>query len=157
MNPHLFRTPGLGLLGLLFAASAGASAGPATAVDEATLRHGEEVYGRCLACHAIEANRTGPQHCGLFGRKAGTAPGFDGYSPAMRASGIVWNAETLDRFLKEPLAVVPKTYMTYAGVVEADDRAALIAWLAQATRPGDTCQLADRATSTGVRSRIQER
>ena len=131
------------LLGLLLAACGEAAIGATAPADQAALRHGEEVYGRCLACHAIEANRTGPQHCGLFDRKAGTAPGFDGYSPAMRASGIVWDAKTLDRFLANPLAVVPKTYMTYAGVTEAGDRAALIAWLAQATRPGKACHLAD--------------
>src|SRR5690606_12983710 len=117
--------------------------GPATAGDPAALRHGEEVYDRCIACHAIEANRTGPQHCGLFGRKAGTAPGFDGYSPAMRSSGIIWKADTLDRFLEDPLGVVPKTFMTYAGVPDAADRAALVAWLAEVTRPGVACHLAD--------------
>lgn len=141
MNPRSCRAA-LGLLGLFLAATAGARAGTAT-VDRATLRHGEEVYGRCIACHAIEANRTGPQHCGLFGRQAGTAPGFDGYSVAMRASGIVWNEETLDRFLENPLSVVPKTYMTYAGVPDASDRAALIKWLAEATEPDRTCRLAN--------------
>ena len=141
MNPRSCRAA-LGLLGLFLAATAGARAGTAT-VDRATLRHGEEVYGRCIACHAIEANRTGPQHCGLFGRQAGTAPGFDGYSVAMRASGIVWNEETLDRFLEDPLAVVPRTFMTYAGVPDPADRAALIAWLAEATRPDRSCHLSD--------------
>lgn len=138
---HARAAAGIGVLGLLLAtiSVAGAATMPA---DQAALRHGEEIYDRCLACHAIEANRTGPQHCGLFGRKAGTAPGFDGYSPAMRGSGIVWDAGTLDRFLQEPLAVVPRTFMTYAGVTEAADRADLIAWLATATRPGEACQLA---------------
>ena len=143
MSSRRFVVSGLGLPGLLFAALASASVGTDPATDEATLRHGEEVYGRCIACHSIEANRTGPQHCGLFGRKAGTAPGFDGYSPAMRASGIVWDAKTLDRFLADPLGVVPQTFMTYAGVPEATDRAALIAWLAKATRPEKACQLSD--------------
>lgn len=142
MNPRSCRAV-LGLLGLFLAATAGAGAGTVTTVDVETLRHGEEVYGRCIACHAVEANRTGPQHCGLFGRKAGTAPGFDGYSPAMRASGIVWNEETLDRFLEDPLAVVPRTFMTYAGVPDPADRAALIAWLAEATRPDGSCHLSD--------------
>lgn len=143
MNFRCSRAAGIWLLGLLIAASGGVLAGTVPAADEATLRHGEEVYGRCIACHAIEANRTGPQHCGLFGRKAGTAPGFDGYSPAMRASGIVWDAETLDRFLEDPLGVVPQTFMTYAGVPEAGDRAALIAWLARETRLEKNCRLSN--------------
>ena len=37
-------------------------------------RAGEAVYSRCLACHSLEWHHTGPKHCGLFGRKAGSAP-----------------------------------------------------------------------------------
>ena len=95
-----------------------------------------------MACHAIDANRTGPQHCGLFGRRAGTAPGFDGYSQALRASGIVWDAKTLDVFLKDPLGTVPGTAMFYAGVKDDAERADLIAFLRAATQPGKTCTLA---------------
>ena len=58
-------------------------------------------------------------------------------------AGIVWNEETLDRFLEDPLAVVPRTFMTYAGVPDPADRAALIAWLAEATRPDRSCHLSD--------------
>jgi len=55
-------------------------------------------------------------------------PGFD-YSPAMKKSSIVWTEKTLDRFLTQPLAMVPGSSMTYAGVPEARDRADLIAYL----------------------------
>lgn len=89
---------------------------------------GEAVYSRCLACHALEYHRTGPKHCGLFGRRAGSAQGFD-YSGAMKRSKIVWNEKTLDRFLADPIETVPGTTMTYAGVPEAKERADLIAWL----------------------------
>lgn len=120
-----------------------ALAGPAAAAPDATtLKLGEAVYARCAACHAIDANRTGPLHCGLFGRRAGTAPGFDGYSSAMRASGIVWDERSLDVFLNDPLTTVPGTAMGYAGVKDDAERAALIAWLREATRPGTTCGLA---------------
>lgn len=118
-------------------------AGPVVAAPEATtLKLGETVYARCAACHAIDANRTGPLHCGLFGRRAGTAPGFDGYSSALRASGIVWDERSLDQFLKDPLKTVPGTAMGYAGVKDDTERAALIAWLREATRRGKTCGLA---------------
>ncbi len=110
--------------------------------DAAALRRGEQVYARCSACHAIAANRTGPQHCGLFGRRAGTAPGFEGYSPALRASGIVWDARSLDRFLAAPMQAVPGTFMGYAGVTDAGERADLIAWLRAATRAGTACTIA---------------
>lgn len=92
---------------------------------------GQQLYGRCLACHALAYDRTGPRHCGLFGRRAGSAPGF-AYSAAMKRSRIVWNAVTLDRFLANPVKVVPGTSMTYAGVPDRAERAALIAYLKQA-------------------------
>jgi cytochrome c len=92
---------------------------------------GQAVYGRCLACHSLAYDRTGPRHCGLFGRRAGSVPGFE-YSAAMKRSKIVWDAATLDRFLANPAKVVPGTSMTYAGVTERAERAALIAYLKQA-------------------------
>ena len=60
-------------------------------------------------------------------------PGFP-YSDAMKRSGIVWNAQTLDRFLADPTGVVPGTAMGYAGVKDARERADLIAYLEQANR-----------------------
>lgn len=123
----------LGLAAGLFAAAASA------APDAAALARGEQVYARCAACHAIEANRTGPQHCGLFGRRAGTAPGYDSYSKAMRASNTVWDEKSLDVFLKDPMKAVPGTAMGYAGVKDDGERADLIAWLKQASRPGEAC------------------
>ncbi|MCW5641646.1 MAG: cytochrome C [Rhodoferax sp.] len=100
---------------------------------------GQAIYDRCIACHAIDRNRTGPLHCGLFGRKAGAAPGFALYSDAMRNSGIVWNARTLERFLRDPAAMVPGTTMGYAGIADARERTALIDWLLEATRAGARC------------------
>jgi len=132
----LGRIVALALAGLVFAGAVSA------APDAAALKRGEDVYARCAACHAIEANRTGPQHCGLFGRRAGTAPGFDGYSKAMRASGIVWDEHSLNVFLQDPIKAVPGTAMGYAGVKDDKERAELIAWLREATRPGKTCTLA---------------
>ena len=110
------------------AESTGADAGATARGDPA---NGERIYGRCLACHALQYDRTGPRHCGLFGRKAGSVPGFD-YSEAMKRSGIVWNAATLDRFLANPLGTVPGTTMGYAGIADARERADLIAYLGQA-------------------------
>jgi cytochrome c len=92
---------------------------------------GEEIYGRCLACHALAFDRVGPRHCGLFGRRAGSVKGF-AYSPAMKSSKIVWNEKTLDRFLANPPKAVPGTTMTYAGIPDARERADLIAYLKSA-------------------------
>ena len=55
----------------------------------------EKLDLRALLEKSLEENRIGPKHCGVFGRRAGSLPGFD-YSPAMRRSKIVWNEKTLD-------------------------------------------------------------
>jgi len=89
---------------------------------------GEQVYSRCAACHALGYDRTGPRHCGLFGRRAGSVPDF-AYSEAMRRSGIVWSEKTLDMFLANPVKAVPGTNMGYAGVTDRKERADLIAYL----------------------------
>jgi cytochrome c len=89
---------------------------------------GEQVYARCLGCHALASDRVGPRHCGLIGRRAASIGGFD-YSPALQRAGIVWNEKTLNRFLTNPMRVVPGTSMTYDGVPIAADRDDLIAYL----------------------------
>lgn len=101
-------------------------------------KRGAEIYDRCIACHSLTRNRTGPKHCGLFGRTAGTLAGYR-YSPAMRDSRIVWTEETLDTFLENPRAAVPRTKMGYAGIKDAQERADLIAYLRRANEPGGTC------------------
>jgi cytochrome c len=99
---------------------------------------GAEIYGRCIACHSLNRNRTGPKHCGLFGRTAGTLDGYR-FSKAMRESGIVWTGKTLDTFLENPRAAVPRTKMGYAGIEEPQDRADLIAYLQRENEPGGGC------------------
>jgi cytochrome c len=111
------------------------------AVVDAVLQRGEQVYARCAGCHAIEGNRTGPQHCGLFGRRAGAAPGYEAYSEAMRRSRIVWDRDTLDAFLRDPQARVPGTTMGYAGIKDAGERADLLAWLKAASLAPQACQV----------------
>lgn len=111
---------------MLLAVSLG-QAGLAAAAAPDPLR-GEQLYGRCLACHALAYDRVGPRHCGLLGRRAGSVPGFD-YSPALKKSGLVWNEKTLKLFLTNPLKLVPGSTMTYDGVPNAVDRDDLVAYL----------------------------
>ncbi len=92
--------------------------------------NGRALYqARCSACHSPDFNGVGPAHRGVFGRGAGQAPGF-AYSPALKASGLVWNALTLDRWLADPQQLVPGQRMG-VNVPEAADRADLIAFLEQ--------------------------
>ena len=92
---------------------------------------GEQIYARCAACHALAYDRVGPHHCGLLGRRAGTVVGF-AYSDAMKNSGFIWDEKTLDRFLTQPMKVLPGTTMTYAGIPDPKERSDLIAYLKQA-------------------------
>jgi cytochrome c len=95
---------------------------------------GQAIYDRCIACHAIERDRTGPRHEGLVGRRVGGVAGFN-YSPAMKkagAAGMVWNEATLDKFLESPTKFLPGTRMGYAGIKNAQERADLIAFLKKA-------------------------
>jgi cytochrome c len=82
---------------------------------------------RCGGCHAVEHDRIGPRHAGLIGRKAGSVPGFD-YSPALRASAVVWTAATVDRWLADPEALIPGQRMGFR-LSDAAERAAIIAYL----------------------------
>ncbi len=120
------------LAGVVLALAAGAP--PAAANNSPPLgnpKNGEAIYARCLACHALAYDRTGPRHCGLFGRRAGSVKDFP-YSGAMQRSKIVWNEESLDRFLASPLTAMPGTTMGYAGVQDQQERADLIAYLKRA-------------------------
>ncbi|MDP3800797.1 cytochrome c family protein [Brevundimonas sp.] len=98
---------------------------------------GERAFQRCAACHSLRPDDVAmpaPHLKDVFGRRAGTVPGF-AYSDAMRAAGqrgLVWDGPTLDRYLADPEAVVPGTAMPYQGG-SAAERAALIDWLAGRT------------------------
>ena len=95
---------------------------------------GAQIYQRCQLCHSIERDLVGPRHLGLFGRKAGSIAGFP-HSAAMRNSGITWSEETLNAFLSGPQAYVPGTRMTFTGLPNEQDRADVIAYLKEATKP----------------------
>ena len=90
---------------------------------------GKDLYQACSGCHSIEENDIGPKHRGVVGRPAGSVPDY-AYSPALKASGLVWSADTLDRWLTNPQALVPGTKM-YFSMADPQKRADLIAYLAQ--------------------------
>jgi cytochrome c len=79
---------------------------------------------------------TGPSLAGLWGRKAGTLPSFDRYSPALKSANLVWNDKTLDEWIEDPQHLVPNNQMTSAGVKDGRQRADLLAFLKQATESG---------------------
>ena len=112
------------------AASLAAAAMPAAAQTAGNPDHGKQVFRQCSVCHSAEPgeNRVGPSLGGVFGRKAGTAPGFN-YSKAMKTSGLTWDAATLDKYLENPQRVVKGTRMAFPGLKNPKDRADVIAYL----------------------------
>ncbi len=96
---------------------------------------GEARFQECAACHRLEAgvNEVGPSLHGIFMRKAGELADFR-YSPAMKRSGIIWTAQTIEQYIADPQAMIPANRMPYAGMASASDRADLIAYLVKATR-----------------------
>ena len=73
---------------------------------------GKSLYrSRCGGCHALDHSKYGPSHHDVFGRPAGTQPGYH-YSAALAHSGVVWNETSLDRWLSDPRAMVPGAKMS---------------------------------------------
>ena len=91
--------------------------------------HGKIVYQVCMGCHSLDEDDVGPRHRGVVGRVAGTVPGY-AYSPALKNSHIVWDRDTLDRWLTNPQALVPGAKMFFA-MPNPQDRADVIAYLAE--------------------------
>ena len=104
-----------------------AAAGSASAADAG---RGEKLFVECASCHSIEkgVDGVGPSLFGLFQRKAGEVADFR-YSPALKRSGIIWTAQTLDRYIADPQKSVPGNRMPYSGMPDASERADLIAYL----------------------------
>jgi cytochrome c len=88
----------------------------------------------CRTCHLTREgdNRLGPNLHKIVGRKAGSLPNYS-YSSAMKEADFVWDEAKLDRFIANPDEVVPGNNMKpYGGLTSGDDRAKIIAFLAQA-------------------------
>ncbi len=102
---------------------------PACAAEAAA---GKVIFQQnCGMCHTAEPNDNGggqgPALTGIFGRRAASNPAF-GYTKQLRESNLIWDAPTLDRFLKDPAKTVRGTAMIVA-VPSKSDRANLIAYL----------------------------
>ncbi len=130
MRQHKFNTYILATTILFSGISVASANGDAAA--------GQKVYKSCKGCHSLADNRTGPRHCGLLGRAAGTEEGFN-FSSEMKNSGLVWDAETLDRFIAAPLEVVPGTTMGFAGIKDQTKRENLVAYLIKASQSKTAC------------------
>lgn len=120
MNHSILWAIGAALNAVIVVASAARAEGDAA--------RGAELYdSRCAGCHSLDANRVGPMHRGVYGRKAGSVNDFS-YSPAVKNSSVVWADDTLDKWLTNPQTLIPGQRMNFR-VNTAEDRADIIAFL----------------------------
>ncbi len=123
------------LRALTLVAAFALAAGPAMAGGDPV--KGKKVFAKCKVCHSVKEgkNKVGPSLYGVFGRTAGTGAGFKRYSPAMKKSGVVWSAETLDKYLAKPKEFIKGNRMSFGGLKKKADRDNVISYLEQATKP----------------------
>lgn len=108
---------------------------PAPAANAELIAAGEKVFKKCSACHKVgdgAKNATGPMLNGIVGRAAGVSEGFKYSKPLMEmgAGGLVWDDTALHSFIENPKAFMKGTKMAFAGLKKAEDRDAVIAYLA---------------------------
>ncbi len=98
--------------------------------------HGAEVFRACVACHTLtadEGNKAGPTLWHVFGRRIATLPGYN-FSPALKQLDIVWSKETIAKLFEiGPAQYTPGTKMPEQTIGSAEDRSALVDFLARAT------------------------
>ena len=115
---------------VLFAAATG------VANAEPDLAKGETAFKKCMACHAIGPDakvKVGPPLNGIVGAKWAHFEGY-AYSADIKdgaAAGKVWDVATLNDYLENPKRLAPKGKMAFAGIKSEQERADLIAYLAQ--------------------------
>ncbi|SFG09948.1 cytochrome c [Novosphingobium sp. CF614] len=87
-------------------------------------------FSPCTACHSVEPGRKtfGPSLAGVAGRKAASLPGY-AYSPALRTSGLTWDARSLDKWLASPQKAVPGTRMPFPGIADPAKRRQVVDYL----------------------------
>jgi len=113
------------------AALAALASAPGTAAAAPAPPAPPAAFGPCAVCHSVkqgERSGFGPNLYGVAGTRAGEGAGY-GFSPAMKNAKVVWDRDTLDRFITTPQAVVPGTKMAFPGVKDPARRKAIVDYL----------------------------
>ena len=96
---------------------------------------GAQVFRACVACHTLspdEGNKAGPSLAGIFGRRIATLPGYH-YSAALKRMDIVWTPATVAKMFEVgPMTYTPGTKMPEQKIGSAEERQALVDFLAKA-------------------------
>jgi cytochrome c len=131
------EVPGEGKQGYVIQGVESGEGGGAAEVPLATLlatadpAKGEAVFAKCKACHTIEqggANGVGPNLWASMGKPHGHVPGF-AYSDALKSVPGNWDWEGMDKWLANPKKYAPGTKMSFAGLGNPEERAALLLYL----------------------------
>ena len=121
-----------------FTAETGDDVAMVNGTADRELSRGEKLFKTCSACHTLtpdDGHRAGPTLYRLFGRTAGSHPGYR-YSKALEESDLVWTEETVDElFAIGPDHLLPGTKMPLQRMPDEQDRADLIAFLKKVTNP----------------------
>ncbi len=84
----------------------------------------------CIGCHAFACNKEGPSLGGLFGRKAGSAKGYETYySDELKNYDVVWDEKTLDVWFTDPGRIVVSVMAKSGKIDDAVQRQEVIAFL----------------------------
>jgi len=97
---------------------------------------GEKVFKKCAACHSISeggGNKIGPALWGVLGKKAGSVSDYK-YSKAIIAYGKSWTFEEMNGFLTKPKDWIKGTKMSFAGLKNPKERAAVILYMNENTK-----------------------
>jgi cytochrome c len=84
---------------------------------------------RCVGCHSLAQNREGPRLQGIFTRASGSVADY-AYSPALKKANIIWDEQSLDKWLADPDMLVPGNNMDFL-VSKPQDRKDLISYFKQ--------------------------
>ena len=101
----------------------------------ASVTDGKKIFKKCAACHSITkggANKIGPALWGVLGKKAGSISDYK-YSKAMAAHAKPWSLEEMNGFLIKPKDWIKGTKMSFTGLKNEKDRAAVILYLNEKT------------------------
>ena len=128
------------------------AAGPALGADASA---GKSLFReRCSVCHTAEVGDNGgaqgPSLIGVMGRTAGGAAQFS-YTSALRDSKLTWDADSLERFLASPTAMVPGTSMVVA-VPDETERDNLIAYFQSIANQKPAAETAIAVPASSVNS-----
>lgn len=97
----------------------------------ADMSKGEAIFKKCVACHTIAsggANGIGPNLWGVVGKPLAAHAGFS-YSDALKTKGGNWTFEALNEWLANPKKYAPGNKMTFAGLGNPEERAAIMLYL----------------------------